>query len=108
MRRVRLGVIGLGRIGQLHASNLARTSTVELVCVVDAVEEVARSTGERLGVAWSTAYDTLLTDPNVEGVVVATPTALHAGMVEAAASAAKHVFCEKPISLELPPTLRAV
>jgi inositol 2-dehydrogenase len=108
-RRVGLGVAGLGRIGSLHAANVAgRIPLADLVHVTDVDAGRARATGERLGVEWSTAYEDLLRDDAVEAVVLATPTPLHAEMVEQAAAAGKHVFCEKPISLELPPTLRAI
>jgi inositol 2-dehydrogenase len=108
-RRVRLGVAGLGRIGRLHAENLAgRESSIELVRVVDVDEGLARATGEQLGVEWSASFADLLHDAAVEGVVVATPTPLHAEMVEQAAAAGKHVFCEKPIAFDLPSTRRAV
>jgi inositol 2-dehydrogenase len=108
-RRVRLGLAGLGRMGRLHAENLAgRAPSVELVRVVDAVEELARVTGDRLGVPWSTSYDDLLGDPDIEGVIIVTPTGLHAEMIERAAAAGKHVFSEKPISLEAEPSLRAI
>jgi inositol 2-dehydrogenase len=108
-RRVRLGLAGLGRMGRFHAENLAgRTPSVELVRVVDTVEDVARTTGGELGVHWSTSYDDLLSDPEIEGIVLVTPTPLHAEMIEQAAAAQKHVFCEKPISLEFEPTVRAI
>ncbi|MDP8958587.1 MAG: inositol 2-dehydrogenase [Actinomycetota bacterium] len=108
-RRVRMGIAGLGRMGRYHAENLAgRAPGVELVRVVDAVEETARSTGERLGVDWSTSFDHLLSDPDIDAVVIVTPTPTHAAMIEQAARAGKHVFCEKPISFELQPTLRAI
>src|SRR5918912_3206399 len=108
-KRVRLGVVGLGRIGGLHADNLAgRVSSIELVRVVDIEPELARAAGERLRVDWSTSYDDLLSDPSLDGVVVATPTPTHAAMVEQAVAASKHVFCEKPISLDLPSTERAL
>src|SRR6266516_5198436 len=107
-RRVRLGVAGLGRMGRRHAENLARSPSVELVRVVDAAEEPARATGEELDVEWSTRYDDLLRDPEIEGVVLVTPTGLHAEMIEQAATAGKHVFCEKPIALELETTVRAI
>jgi inositol 2-dehydrogenase len=108
-RRVGLGLAGLGRIGQLHAENLVgRVASAELTRVVDADEALARETGERLGIAWSTSYDDLLRDPDIEGVVVATPTPLHVEMVEAAAAAGKHVFCEKPIARDLDSTVAAI
>jgi myo-inositol 2-dehydrogenase/D-chiro-inositol 1-dehydrogenase len=100
-RRVRLGVAGLGRMGRLHAENLSGTPSAELVRVVDAVEEAARATGERLGVAWSTDYEDLLRDPELDAVVLVTPTSFHAEMIERAAAAGKHVFCEKPGALDL-------
>jgi myo-inositol 2-dehydrogenase/D-chiro-inositol 1-dehydrogenase len=107
-RRVRLGLAGLGRMGRLHAENLVRSPAVELVRVVDPVETLARTSGDELGVEWSTSYDDLLGDPEIEGVVLVTPTALHAQMVEEAAAAAKHVFCEKPIALGVEQTVRAI
>jgi len=108
-RPVRLGLVGLGRIGLLHAENLSgRVASVALVRVFDADETLAQATGERLGVAWSTVYDDLLDDADLEGIVVATPTPLHVEMVERAAAAGKHVFCEKPISLDLSSTLAAI
>lgn len=109
LRPVRLGLVGLGRIGSIHADNLAgRLPSVELVGIVDAIEETARATGERLDVAWSTSFDDLLADPAVEGVVIAAPTPEHARMVERAAAAGKHVFCEKPIAHDAEATVRAI
>ncbi|HEX9598386.1 MAG TPA: Gfo/Idh/MocA family oxidoreductase [Gaiellaceae bacterium] len=108
-RRVRLGLAGLGRMGQLHAANLAgRVPSAELVRVVDADEDVARSTADRLGVEWSTSFNDLLADPEVDGVVVATSTPSHAEFVGRAAAAGKHVFCEKPIAHGVGPTVRAI
>ena len=81
-----LGVAGLGRIGLMHAQNIAGpVRTAELSRVVDFDEARARSAGEELGVEWSTDYSDLLADPAVEGVVIATPTEHHVRMVELAA-----------------------
>jgi len=107
-RRVRIGLAGLGRMGHLHAENLTRAPSVELVRVVDTREDVAHAAGHELDVEWSTRYDDLLQDPEIEGVVLVTPTLLHAEMVEQAAAAGKHVFCEKPIALALEPTVRVI
>jgi predicted dehydrogenase len=99
--RARLVVAGLGRIGRLHAGNLVRrVRSAELAAVVDPVEPLARSVGEQHGVAWSTSLDRALDDERVDGVVIAAPTGLHAGLVELAAGAGKHVFCEKPLGFE--------
>lgn len=108
-RRVGLGVAGLGRIGLLHAENIAgRIASVELVRVVDTDEALAHETGDRLGTSWSTSYGDLLRDADVEGVVIATPTPLHVEMVERAAAGGKHVFCEKPVSLDVASTVAAI
>jgi inositol 2-dehydrogenase len=109
VRPIRIGVAGLGRMGRVHAENLAhRVPDVELTRVVDVVEETARAAGERLGAAWSTDVEELLRDPALDGVVIAGPTATHAPMIEQAAAHGKHVLCEKPLSLELDATVRAV
>lgn len=102
-RRVRMGVVGLGRVGAFHAANLAgRVPGAELVCVVDADESVARKVSEHLArVDWSTDYSKLLDDPEIEGIVIATSTPTHVELIERAAAAGKHVFCEKPLSLDL-------
>jgi myo-inositol 2-dehydrogenase/D-chiro-inositol 1-dehydrogenase len=97
-------VVGLGRIGRLHAANLA--SRVRLAGVVDAVESVARAVGDRYGVPWSTSLDELL--PQASGVVIAAPTALHPELVARAAAAGVHVFCEKPLGFTVDEARRAV
>ena len=107
---VRVGLVGLGRIGRCHAANLVgRIPGARLVRVVDAAEDVARENAARLGgVEWSTRNEDLLVDPEVDAVVVASPTPRQAEMAEVAAAAGKHVFCEKPISLELERTRQVV
>ena len=107
-RRVGIGLAGLGRMGRLHAANLRRAPSVDLVQVVDADERLAQTTAEEVGSEWSTSYDDLLGDPRIDAIAIATPTPLHAPMIEAAAAAGKHVFCEKPIALDLDSSRRAV
>jgi myo-inositol 2-dehydrogenase/D-chiro-inositol 1-dehydrogenase len=105
--RARLAVVGLGRIGQLHAANLAgRVPGAELAGVVDALEAVARAVGERHGVRWSNSLDELL--PNADGVVIAAPSCLHVELIERAAAAGRHVFCEKPLGFDVDAATRAV
>jgi inositol 2-dehydrogenase len=108
IRRVRLGIAGLGRMGRLHAENAAADRGIELVRVIDADEALARQLGEELGCDWSPAYEDLLADSRVDGVVVVTPTPLHVPMIEQAAAAGKHVLCEKPLAFEADEAARAV
>ncbi len=104
---VRLGLLGAGRIGQTHARSVAATERARLVAVADPVEAaaaaVARMTGARV-----TSPDALLSDPAIEGVLIAAPTDLHADLIEGAADAAKAIFCEKPLDLDLSRAQRGV
>jgi predicted dehydrogenase len=107
--RARLVVAGLGRIGRLHAENLAgRVASAELAGVVDADEPIAKSVGEAYDVAWSASLSRALDDPRVDAVVIAAPTSLHAELVELAVGAGKHVLCEKPLGFDLEAARHAV
>jgi myo-inositol 2-dehydrogenase/D-chiro-inositol 1-dehydrogenase len=88
----RIAIVGAGRIGRLHAENLARVPGLELVAVADP------EPGEGVTVA---DWRELLERPDVDAVAVCSPTALHAEQVAAFAEAGKHVFCEKPIAADL-------
>jgi predicted dehydrogenase len=97
-----IAVAGLGAIGQLHARHIAQQVTgARLALVVDQDRALAEAAGAELGTPWSTSYGEALDDPTVAAIVIATPTPLHAEMVEQAASAGKHVLCEKPLSHDL-------
>jgi myo-inositol 2-dehydrogenase/D-chiro-inositol 1-dehydrogenase len=107
--RTPLAVVGLGHLGRFHSENLAtRVPGAELVRVMDVDEALTRGIGEQLGVDWSTDYASVLEDERVAGVVIVTPTSMHAQMIEQAAAAGKHVFTEKPLSLDLESSLRAI
>ncbi|HZU18364.1 MAG TPA: Gfo/Idh/MocA family oxidoreductase [Candidatus Dormibacteraeota bacterium] len=99
---VNVAVIGLGRMGCLHAENLAwRVSGARLVRVVDADRRRAEAQAARLGgIAWSAQVEAALDDPNVQALVIAAPTPTHADLVASAIAAGKHVFCEKPLTLD--------
>ncbi|GLY77532.1 inositol 2-dehydrogenase [Actinoallomurus iriomotensis] len=106
---MRVALIGLGRMGRVHARNLAgRCRSAELAAVADADAGMAEAAGAEFDVPWTTDAGALLDDPTVDAVAVATPTAAHADLVVRAARAGKHVFCEKPIALDRPATVRAV
>jgi predicted dehydrogenase len=96
-----VAVAGLGEIGRLHARNLAgAVPGARLAALVDREPELAAGFGGELGVPWSTSFEETLRDPDVEAVVIATPTPAHAAMVAAAAERGRHAFCEKPLSLD--------
>jgi myo-inositol 2-dehydrogenase/D-chiro-inositol 1-dehydrogenase len=94
-----VAVIGLGRIGSTHAANAAgAASSVRLVHVMDADAARAEGLGSRFDVPWSTDWRRAIEDPDVDAVVVASPTPTHAEVVAAAAQAGSHVLCEKPLA----------
>jgi inositol 2-dehydrogenase len=108
-RRARLGLAGLGRMGRYHASNLAGCCpSAELVRVVDIDGRRAEQVGTEFGVEWSTSVDDILGDDTIDAVVIVVPTPYHTELIEKTAAAGKHIFCEKPISLEWEPSVRAV
>jgi inositol 2-dehydrogenase len=98
---LRVAQVGLGRIGAFHAETLARrVAEAELAMVVDADATRAEATGSRFGVPWSTRFEDALSEGTSDAVLIATPTPLHPEMVEAAAGAGRHIFCEKPLALD--------
>ena len=99
MELLRVAVAGLGRIGRLHAQLLhSFTQRSRLVAVMDVIEELARSVGERLGVPWYTDFSRMLDRREIDAVVIATPTFLHREMTAAALEAGVHVLVEKPLA----------
>ncbi|MBS1252879.1 MAG: scyllo-inositol 2-dehydrogenase (NAD(+)) [Anaerolineales bacterium] len=98
-----VGVIGLGRMGQIYSKHLVRrVPQARLVSVADVIEEVAEKTAGEFGVeSWTTDYHDVLDSEEIEAVFVTSPTNTHREVVGAAAEAGKAIFCEKPISLSL-------
>jgi myo-inositol 2-dehydrogenase/D-chiro-inositol 1-dehydrogenase len=97
-----IGVIGCGRIGRLHAEHVAfRIGSTRLVGVTDVNRAAARATATALGGAVSEDAAALLSDSAVDAVLICSSTDTHADLIEAAAGAGKHIFCEKPIDRDL-------
>jgi len=91
---------GAGRIGAIHAANLAASPDAALRHVVDVNEAAARSLAAKYGASVTTT-DAALADPAIGAVIIASSTDTHADLVIAAARAGKAIFCEKPIDLSL-------
>ncbi|WP_232221373.1 Gfo/Idh/MocA family oxidoreductase [Burkholderia sp. WSM2232] len=102
LRRLRIGVAGLGRLGKHHAQNLAyRVPGAELIAVCSPLGEERAWAREALpGPRLYDEYAKLLDDGEVDAVWLVTPSSLHAQQIVDALRAGKHVFCEKPLSLD--------
>ncbi|WP_433166699.1 Gfo/Idh/MocA family oxidoreductase [Kribbella sp. CA-247076] len=99
LRVVRLGLIGAGRIGTMHARNIARhVPAAELTAVADARPEAAQKLAGRYE-ADARDVDGVLKDPEIDGVVITTIPDVHEELIVRAAEAGKPVWCEKPASL---------
>ncbi|MCT7354500.1 Gfo/Idh/MocA family oxidoreductase [Streptomyces sp. 15-116A] len=104
---MRIGVIGTGRIGTLHAHTLSRHRDVGSLILTDADPARAQALAQRLGETAAPGVDEIYTW-GVDAVVITTATSAHAELIGRAARAGLPVFCEKPIALDLPGTLQAL
>ncbi len=95
---LKIGLLGCGRIGQVHARSIAQLDSAHLTAVADASPAAAQAVAVRSGAKVATAED-ILADPNVDAVIVATPTDTHYDLIHAAARAGKAIFCEKPVDM---------
>ncbi len=91
---------GAGRIGAIHAANLASHPGARLRHIVDVHAPAAAALAERHGARVSDTA-TALADPDIGAVIIASSTDTHADLIIAAAQAGKAIFCEKPIDLSL-------
>ena len=102
-RTVHLGLVGTGRIGRLHAEHLAyRIPDANLLAVSDINVDAAQACATRLGIpAAAQDHRALLENDDIEAIVICSSTDTHAQLIEEAAGAGKHIFCEKPIDFDL-------
>src|SRR5512147_1449320 len=100
---IRVGVIGAGRIGKIHARNLATSiAGAQVTMIADPVYKSACELAEQLHVPLATAdYQEVIASPDVYAVAICSSTNTHAQMMIEAARAGKHIFCEKPIAYDL-------
>jgi myo-inositol 2-dehydrogenase/D-chiro-inositol 1-dehydrogenase len=108
--RVRVALIGAGRIGQRHAATLASAiPRAELAVIADVHGPSAETLAARVRCdRWSDDPVAVIADPAIDAVVIASSTDSHAPLIAAAAEAGKQIFCEKPIALDLEATDRAL
>lgn len=102
MKQVVIGVIGLGRIGKLHVENLHPLSQVVIQSISDLSLDKTKEWASCLGIKNVTDdYTKIINDPDIEAVLICSSTDTHPSIIEAAAKAGKHIFCEKPITFDV-------
>ena len=102
-KKLRIGIIGAGRIGRVHAESLAfRIPEAAPSAIADINGDAAQEVAERCGIPRvATDSKEILNDPAIDAVLICSPTETHANLIVGAARAGKHVFCEKPIDHSL-------
>jgi myo-inositol 2-dehydrogenase/D-chiro-inositol 1-dehydrogenase len=102
MKSIKLGIAGLGRIGQIHLGNLCRNfPEVEVMGVMDVLDASQEMAATFQIEHFVTCFDDLIALPELDAVLICSPTDTHAQYVEQAARAGKQIFCEKPLDLSL-------
>jgi myo-inositol 2-dehydrogenase/D-chiro-inositol 1-dehydrogenase len=101
--KVNVGIIGAGRIGKLHAENLAyRIPEANVLAIADIFPEAAEKCAADFQIPSAVKdYREIMENPDIEAVMICSSTDTHARMIEEAAAAGKHIFCEKPIDFDL-------
>ena len=94
----KVALFGAGRIGRIHAANLAAMPGIELVAVSDPMADSAAELAQLHG-ARVDSIDHIFADPSIDTVVIGSPTTTHTDLITRAAQAGKSIFCEKPVDL---------
>jgi inositol 2-dehydrogenase len=104
MRKLGIGVVGVGEMGRRHAENLRRNvPDARLIAIADVSEDRARRAAEELEIDLHySSLDAMLENKDIQAVVIATPDKFHARAIQLATRAGKDILCEKPLALNLP------
>lgn len=98
---LRIAVLGCGRIGQMHAANIAKHPRAELAAVYDVHRPSAEKVAKAQAVKAAESAEEIFSSDKIDAVLIATATPTHADYIEMAIAAGKAVLCEKPIDLNL-------
>ena len=100
-QKIRIGLIGTGRIGQVHAASIAESSLFELTYVADVFIAGAQKIAEQFGGKVTDDPEVLLTSGEVDAILIAAPTPTHVGLIKRGIELGLHILCEKPIDLDI-------
>jgi myo-inositol 2-dehydrogenase/D-chiro-inositol 1-dehydrogenase len=102
-----VGIVGAGKIARVHAANVGVIDDLSIAAVADVEPAAARALADEIDCDAVNGVDELLARGDIEAVLITTPPTTHADLVEAASSAGKHVFCEKPLAQNVADAARA-
>lgn len=97
---IKVGLLGAGRIGKVHAKSIVADERSQLLAVSDIDPQAAQQLAAACG-AKARSSQEIIADPDIDAVLIATSTDTHAALIEAAVHAGKAVLCEKPVDLDL-------
>ncbi|WP_026342410.1 inositol 2-dehydrogenase [Paenibacillus fonticola] len=110
MIKIKIGIIGTGRIGKIHADNLIRFPNAEVVAVSDLFagpELEAWAAVRGIGLVTKNSLE-IINHPDIDAVFICSSTDTHVPLIKQAAQAGKHIFCEKPVSMDIAQTEEAL
>ena len=96
---MRIGLLGAGRIGQIHGRSAAEHKSATLAAVFDVDAKAAGAIAAGTGATVAKSIPDIIADKSIDAVLICTPTDTHADLIEQAAKAGKSIFCEKPVDL---------
>jgi len=100
-RKLRIALLGAGKIATMQAYHLCNNPKVEIVYVYDIIETSAKLLANKLGIEAVSNLESVLNDKSIDAVFISTSTSSHVDLIVQCAKAGKHVYCEKPISHDL-------
>ncbi|KLO24608.1 MULTISPECIES: inositol 2-dehydrogenase [unclassified Marinitoga] len=101
-KKLKVGVIGAGRIGKIHAMNIAKLNNVELISIADINVDAAKDLVMKVGAKkYFSDFSEVINDSEIDAIVICSPTNTHAKLIIESAKAGKDIFCEKPIDFDI-------
>ena len=100
MNKINLAILGLGRIGKVHAENIISLNECNLKIIIDPVSDFDNNFTD-LGIKQSKHFDALLNENDIDGVIICSPSKYHVSQIKSLSDLTKNIFCEKPLGLSI-------
>ena len=100
MNKINLAILGLGRIGKVHAENIISLNECNLKIIIDPISDFDNNFTD-LGIKQSKHFDDLLNESDIDGVIICSPSKYHVSQIKSLSDLTKNIFCEKPLGLSI-------